>query len=114
MSEALTDWFIALIAFVLLWFTGFLPQRSGRLRSQAVPVPRWLAWISGFPRTQRVDAGSFGWQFLAVCSILVFTGIVLAVPEHRDRIVGLMIAFCLLMIITICFVEWLRRCRRNR
>ena len=60
MNEALTNCILGILVSGLFWLAAYPTQRSARLRPDAAPIPKALAWISGFPRTRTVEPGSFG------------------------------------------------------
>ncbi|MER2600016.1 MAG: hypothetical protein ABTQ73_10895 [Caldilineales bacterium] len=111
MSEAITDWVLGFIGFGVIWLVAFPRQRYSRSTSDAVPIPTWLAWISGYPGTPAVDPGSFGAQFYAVSLLIVNSILVLLVAEHDDRIAWLSLTLVVNLLIAWLVVEWLRRRR---
>ncbi|MEI2689199.1 MAG: hypothetical protein V9H69_05555 [Anaerolineae bacterium] len=111
MSDAITDWVLGFIGFGVIWLVVFPRQRYSRLTSDAAPIPTWLAWISGYPRTPTVDPGSFGAQFYAVSLLIVNSILVLLVAEHDDRIAWLSLALVVNLLIAWLIAEWLRRQR---
>ena len=114
MNETLMAWIGGFVGFGLIWLAVFPRQRSSRLGPDAAPVPKGLAWISGFPRTPTVEPGSFGFQFYAVSLLLVNTVLVLFVPK-TDRIAWLSLALIVNMLIALIVTEWLRkRCVARR
>ncbi len=112
MNETLTALVAGVVAFGLVWLTAYPPQRSSRLRPDAAPIPKWLAWISGFPRTRTVEPGSFGFQFYAVSLFVVHT-IVVLFGREEDRIAWLSLALMLNLLLALLVTEWLRRRRRR-
>ena len=57
-NHVLTAWLGGFLGFGLIWLVSFPRQRSSRMGPDAAPIPKGLAWISGFPRTPTVDPGS--------------------------------------------------------
>ncbi len=108
MNETLASWIAGVVAFGLIWLAAYPRQRSARLRPDATQIPKWLAWISGFPRTRTVEPGSFGFQFYAVS--LVAANTVLALfARQEDRIAWLALALMLNLLIALLVTELLRR-----
>jgi len=112
-SEAITDWILGQMVFGSLWLLSFLGQRVSKFKSDAVPVPKRLAWISGYPTARTVNPSNFGWQFFAVSMSIAWTVIVLVVPEHDARIAWFTLAFVVMMLVTPVIVVLLRRRRVN-
>ena len=112
MNEALTNSILGILVFWLFWLAAYPTQRSGRLRPDAAPIPKALAWISGFPHTPTVEPGSFGFQFYAVSLVVVHTVVVL-LGRQEDRIAWLSLALILNLLLALLVTEWLRRRRRR-
>ena len=110
MSNILTAWISGFMVSGLLWMVAFVAQRSLRLAPDAAPIPKWLAWISGYPGTPTVEPGSYGFQFYAVSLLIVNTVLVLVVPPG-DRIAWYSLALIVNLLIAWLVVEWLRRRR---
>lgn len=112
MNEALTNSILGILTFGLIWLAAYPAQQSARLRPDAAPIPKALAWISGFPHTPTVEPGSFGFQFYAVSLFVVHT-IVVLFGRQEDRIAWLSLALMLNLLLALLVTEWLRRRRRR-
>ncbi len=110
MNGTLLAWIGGLLGSGLIWLVVFPRQRYSRLAPDAAPIPKWLAWISGYPGTPTVDPGSYGFQFYAVSLLIVNTVLVLVVPPD-DRIAWYSLALIVNLLIAWLVVEWLRRRR---
>lgn len=110
MNEALI---LGVVVLGLFWLAAYPTQRSAGLRPDAAPIPKWLAWISGFPHTPTVEPGSFGFQFYAVSLFVVYTIMVL-LGRQEDRIAWLSLALMLNMLLALLVTQWLRRRRGQK
>ncbi len=112
MNKTLTAWIAGVVVFGLFWLAAYPTQRSARLRPDAAPIPKALAWVSGFPHTPTVEPGSFGFQFYAV-SLVVANTVLVLFGRQEDRVAWLSLALMLNSLLVLLVTEWLRRRRRR-